>query len=492
MRKPPSGSGRTGSAGEARQPRRRFRRLGGGQHHAFQRHGAVGVRHPAVLPDQLRRQVADELQAALRRVRQRQPGEAGDRAARLHRPFEIGDAGDGHAAAAQPFEVRLLVLHRQRDDVQPGVAREPRAQPVVEARRVEDGDQLDVAVLEEGAAIAGAVGLHRQVRRAAAALLRHGGEGEAEALKGGGERREVARGDAHMVERDGGAHRARAPRRRGRARPRARPAPPRTSGPPADGRAPHPHRRGCFAASSGFQVRKRPATGANMASARVKSRAEEEGSASLRVQRLGPGGFDPGDVGQRLRRAPGAGELASRVEEHGRAQAAEAGMHLAGQAARVGARRAVRRPEVRRVFGAILADGEALPDAGAVVLQDRGRCRTGWRLHGGRVAAAVERDHHLLDLEPGEAHGQPTAQAPGRVALVADHQPARRGGRLRHRTGTPCRAPPAWHEAHSGPTLGRVERERPWATVTTPPAPPPPIRPTTRPASCGCGCGKAS
>jgi hypothetical protein len=89
--------------------------------------------------------------------------------------------------------------------VRAGVAGKPGVQPVVEARRVEHRDQLDVAVLEEGAAIAGAVKLHGAARRAAAALLRGGREGEAEAPVSRGERREVARGDAYVVERQGGA-----------------------------------------------------------------------------------------------------------------------------------------------------------------------------------------------------------------------------------------------------------------------------------------------
>ena len=102
---------------------------------------------------------------ALRRIGQGQAGEVRDRPARLHRALQAGDAGDVDAGRAQPGEVRLLVRHGQREDVQRRCsARVKRSRPLAKSAGSIEAQQLDIAVPEEGAAVAGAEGLHRHRR----------------------------------------------------------------------------------------------------------------------------------------------------------------------------------------------------------------------------------------------------------------------------------------------------------------------------------------
>ncbi len=145
--------------------------------------------------------MADQLQAALRRVGIRQALEARTRGVRVvHWPLQVGDAGDVEARLAQPRQVRLGIVHPERQDVQPIVAVEEPAQLVVEQRRIEDRQQLDVAVAQEGAAVARPERLNGQVGPPAAALPRDGGEREAQRLVRRRERRQLPRADADVVE----------------------------------------------------------------------------------------------------------------------------------------------------------------------------------------------------------------------------------------------------------------------------------------------------
>ena len=104
------------AAGEAREAGGGLGGLLDGDHHLLQRDGVVGMREKPLLPDRLRGEVADELQPALRRVGERQAGEAGAGAGGVgvvDRAFEIGDAGDVDPGAAQAVEVGRLVVDRR-------------------------------------------------------------------------------------------------------------------------------------------------------------------------------------------------------------------------------------------------------------------------------------------------------------------------------------------------------------------------------------------
>ena len=88
----------------------------------------------------------------------------------------------------------------------PRIARQKGIQVIVKQRRVQNGDQFNIAMLQESTAIAGAVFFHRQVRPPPPALLCNGRKREAEPFIGRAHRRQIARGDAKMVKSKGGIH----------------------------------------------------------------------------------------------------------------------------------------------------------------------------------------------------------------------------------------------------------------------------------------------
>ena len=77
---------------------------------------------------------------------------------------------------------------------------------LLNAAGIDDGDQLDIALAQHDAAVAGAERHHRAVRRALAGMTGERRELEAEPLEGRRHRAEVAAGDADMVEAVRAAH----------------------------------------------------------------------------------------------------------------------------------------------------------------------------------------------------------------------------------------------------------------------------------------------
>ena len=161
---------------------------------------------PALLPEKLRRQVLDELDAALGRIRQWHAGEAGAGPLRIvHRAFQHRHVADVEPGTAQARQVGLGILGGERQDVHPRVAVEEAAQPVIRQGRVEDRQELQIAPAQHGAAIAGGQRLRRAAGAARGGLPGDGGQGEAQPLPLRPEGGAIAGADADMIEIRGGA-----------------------------------------------------------------------------------------------------------------------------------------------------------------------------------------------------------------------------------------------------------------------------------------------
>ena len=120
-------------------------------------------------------------------------------------------------------------------------------------------------------------------------------------------------------------------------------------------------------------------------------------------------------------------------------------MRSAGQQAGLG-------PDLVEVLG----DRQRVPDLRAVVRQARHADRRRQQQQLLARVGVVGRDHHLVELEPGEARQQPAAQRPRRVVLAAERQ--RRRGR-----GSACGAGLARR-----PSRGGLARWRPWRATLRP------------------------
>src|ERR1700722_10707115 len=96
--------------------------------------------------------------------------------------LEAGYRGSGDAGTLQAYHLGLRVRHRKRQDVGTWIAREEALQRRAGRGRIDHGQQLYVAVLQHGAAVAdAAIGVACERRK-----------GEAEPLILRGERGEIA------------------------------------------------------------------------------------------------------------------------------------------------------------------------------------------------------------------------------------------------------------------------------------------------------------
>ncbi len=136
-------------------------------------------------------------------------------------------------------------------------------------------------------------------------------------------------------------------------------------------------------------------------------------------QGFGPDRVDAGDVCQDFWGLAGAGGFAEEAHGHVDAEVSEAGMHFGGDGAGVGSERLVRWPQGWFFFGAVFADGQAVPDVDALVDQVGDVAAGAYGLDAGGGAAG-QGDEDFLDVEAGEADGEPAAEGPGGIALGAD------------------------------------------------------------------------
>jgi hypothetical protein len=157
----------------------------------------------------------------------------------------------------------------------------------------------------------------------------------------------------------------------------------------------------------------------------ARPRAEQVG-ALVASEALAPDRYDAVDIG--LRSAPHfeARIVGLQIHRQGRAQIAEAGMHLARDGTAAGARGAVLRQEsgVGLELGEVLGDRQRVPDHDAVVLEagDEKRWRQQQKL--GAARRIVARHHEDVEVQAGHPAQQEAAQRPRTVVPAVNGKPS--------------------------------------------------------------------